>query len=94
MKKNAQQVKIEQPLPETNEVIADESSVVPALDALEQLNKMVVRDHDLLKKVSEGTLTEEEKQMFMVDENINYEDVAKTIKNITKSLNNLFIENV
>ena len=92
--KKAQQVKIEQPLPETNEEVKDQNDVEPALEALSQLNKLVIRNHSLLEKAKNNNLTEEEKKMFMIDENdINYEDLTKKIKSITKNLNNIFIEN-
>ena len=92
--KKAQQVKIEQPLPETNSEVQNQNDVEPALDALGQLNKLVIRNHELLEKIKNNNLTEEEKRLFMIDEvDINYEDLTKKIKSITKNLNNVFIEN-
>lgn len=94
MQKKAEQVKIQQPLPEVHEDLASGNSVEQAKKALETLNDLVIRDYKLLDKLSKGEqLTEEEKQSIIVNtDGIDFEDLTKQVNNLTKNLNNVFIK--
>lgn len=89
----AQQVKIEQPLPETS--VENENSPKDLIGSLKTLNDMIIRDVNILKKIENGEeLSETEKQIVFSDDpnNLNFEALSKKVDTISKSLNNMFLD--
>jgi len=92
-KKEAQQVKIEQPLPEAS--VDNEPTTKGLIRSLKTLNDMIIRDVNILKKIEGGEeLSETEKQIVFSDDpkNLDFDGLGKKIDGIAKTLNNIFLD--
>jgi hypothetical protein len=91
--KIAQQVKIEQPLPEAS--VNNEPTAKGLIGSLKTLNDMIIRDVNILKKIENNEeLSETEKQIIFSEDpkSIDFEALEKKIDGIAKTLNNVFLD--
>jgi len=91
--KIAQQVKIEQPLPEAS--VNNEPTAKGLIGSLKTLNDMIIRDVNILKKIENNEeLSETEKQIIFSEDpkGIDFEALEKKIDGIAKTLNNVFLD--